>query len=250
MDETTPIAPASGRSPSEVADRYCDRNSFARRLLEASSEPVALPQGQALFRQGDPGDSMYLLLQGRLSVRLEHEDGTATQLAELEPGTPVGEMALLTGQPRTASVYATTDAQLVRCSRDSYERLAERHPDELADFTRTITRRMQEVQLAGVLANHFGPLDAQTLAWLQQELEWIQLNHGDVLFRQGDPGDAMFLVVSGRLRITTSQPEYSQRVLGEVSPGEVVGELGLLLSLIHISEPTRLKTRSRMPSSA
>jgi predicted acylesterase/phospholipase RssA/CRP-like cAMP-binding protein len=168
------------------------------------------------------------ILQGRLSVRLEHADGTATQLTDLEPGTPVGELALLTGQPRTASVYAATDARLMRCSRDSYERLAEQHPDELAGFTRAFTRRMREVQLAGVLANHFGPLDAQTLAWLQQELEWIQLHHGDVLFSEGDPGEAMFLVVSGRLRITTSRPGDSQRVLGEVSPGEVVGELGLL----------------------
>lgn len=228
MDKTSPNAPASSRSPSELADRYCGGDAFTRRLLEAGSEPIALPRGQALFRQGDPGDSMYLLLQGRLTVRLEHEDGTATQLAELEPGTPVGEMALLTGQPRTASVYAATDAQLMRCSRDSYERLAEQHPEELAEFTRTVTRRTHEIQLADVLADLFGALEAQTLAWLQQELLWTQLHHGDVLFREGDPGEAMFLVVSGRLRITTSRPEDGQRVLGEVSPGEVVGELGLL----------------------
>lgn len=230
MDKSTPIAPASGRSPSEVADRYCDKNSFARRLLEAGSEPVVLPQGEALFRQGDPGDSMYLLLQGCLTVRLEHEDGTATQLAELKPGTPVGEMALLTGQPRTASVYAATDAELMRCSRDSYERLAERHPDELLEFTRTITRRTQEVQLAGVLVDLFGPLEGQTLAWLREELEWIQLGHGDVLFHQGDSGDALFLVVSGRLRATVAQPDGEQLALGEISPGEPVGEMGLLSS--------------------
>ena len=228
MDDTGADRRTAAGFPSEVADRYCGGDAFARRLLQSGSEPVVLAQGQALFRQGDPGDSMYLVLDGHLAVHLEHEDGTETQLAELGPGTPVGEIALLTGQPRTASVYAITDAQLARCPRARYERLAAEHPDELAEFTRTITRRVQEIQLVGALKALFGVHDAETLAWLRDELEWIPLSHGDVLFREGDPGDAMYVLVSGRLRIATSVPENGQRVVGEVSPGELVGELGLL----------------------
>lgn len=220
--------PSDGLSPSEIADNYCAGDIFARRLLQAGSELVMLPQGQALFRQGDPADSTYLLLNGRLAVRLEHENGTETQIAELGPGAPVGEMALLTGQPRAASVYAMTDAELARCSRANYERLAREHPDELAGFTRTVMHRLQEIQLSTVLADLFGIQDTELLTWLRGELEWICLDHGDVLFREGDPGEAMYILLSGRLRVTVSSSDHGQRVVGEVSTGEIVGELGLL----------------------
>jgi len=228
MGESAPTSSSSSRSPSEIADLYCGGNTFIVRLLQAGSEPVVVPEGQALFRQGQAGDSMYLLLSGRLAVKLEHEDGSETQLAELLPGAPVGEIALLTGQPRTASVYASTDAELLRCSRSSYERLAEEHPDELADFTHTITQRLREVQLTSVLADFFGIQDSELLTWLRGELEWVRIDHGQVLFNQGDPGESMYIVVSGRLRISTSSADQAQRVVGEVPPGELVGELGLL----------------------
>ena len=83
-------------------------------------------------------------------------------------------------------------------------------------------------RLSGTPPSISARVEAQTLAWLRDELEWIHLGHGDVLFREGDPSEAMYLVVSGRLRISTSSPDDGQRTLGEVSPGEIVGELGLL----------------------
>ena len=228
MGQPANDSPESSRTPSTLADQYCAGSSFVRRLLESDTTPVALAAGEILFRQGDPGDSMYLLLQGRLSVQLTHQDGTQTQLAELDPGSPVGEMALLTGQPRSASVLALTESELIRCSRDSYERLARKYPDELTEFTRTITHRVREIQLAAVLARFFGIQDTQLMSWLLRELTWIDFDLGDVLFREGDRQETMYIIVSGRLRITTASPDGTQHVVGEVSPGELVGELGLL----------------------
>jgi CRP-like cAMP-binding protein len=76
-----------------IVDEFCSGDALARRLLHGESQRVRLRQGEILFVQGDPGDSMYLLLQGRLSVRLRHADGSEMVLAELGSG------ALLEGQP-------------------------------------------------------------------------------------------------------------------------------------------------------
>lgn len=228
MDQAAADAMREEWAPSDKADALWAGDPFARRLLQDNAERIHASRGELLFCQGDPGDCMYLVLSGRLSVRLVADDGVETQLAELGPGMPVGEIALLTGQPRTASVYAAEDAQLLRCSRVSYERLARQHPKELAGFTQTVARRLKEVHLSQVLGTFFGIQDAQTLGWLRGELEWLHLGHSEVLFRQDEPSDAMYIVVSGRLRISTAEANGTARYVGEVSPGEVVGELGLL----------------------
>jgi predicted acylesterase/phospholipase RssA/CRP-like cAMP-binding protein len=228
MLETMSDGPAPDRPVALRVAEYCQDSSFARRLFGDGATTTSLLKGQTLFRQGDPGDTLYLLLEGRLIVRLRHPDGTEIVLAQLEPGALLGELALLTGGQRSASIAADTDAELVACSRATFEELAEEHPDELADFIRAVTHRIQEVQLAKVLTELFGRLDAETVSWLREELEWIHLGHGEALFRSGDSSDGMYVLVSGRLRVTVTRPQDGQQVVGEVSPGEPVGELGLL----------------------
>jgi predicted acylesterase/phospholipase RssA/CRP-like cAMP-binding protein len=210
---------------------------FTRHGLETELELVHLPPGKALYEQGEPGDSMYLLLKGHLAVRLRKADGSAMIIAEeSEPGISVGEMALLTGQPRLVTVYAVTDAELVRLSKEGFDRLADEHPQEVAKFARAVMMpRWQRVQLALVLTDLFGELDAAALLDLQAELEWQQLERREVLFQRGDPGDAMYFVVNGRLRVVATRRDGSERLVGEVGPGEVVGEFALLTGETHTS---------------
>jgi predicted acylesterase/phospholipase RssA/CRP-like cAMP-binding protein len=216
-----------------LAEQYCLDDPFARRMMATEAQHVSLCRGQCLFEQGDPGDSMYLLVVGRLSVILRHDDGGETLLDELEPGAVVGEMALLTGQARSATVRALEDAELLGCTKAKFEKLAARHPQELAGFVQAITHRLRETQLACVLGDLFGEIDGEALDALQAELEWQQLGHGEALFHQGDPGDEMYIVVSGRLRVTATRPDGTEQILGEVGPAEVVGEGGLLTGLAH-----------------
>lgn len=225
---------SQAQSPlTHIVDEFCSGNVFARRLLAAEPERICLSQGETLFEQGDRGDSMYLLLQGRLCVRLRHADGSEMVLAELEAGAIVGEMALLTGQARTATVSALADTELVRCPREGFERLAAAYPEELGGFVETITHRLRELKLATVLKALLGEIDLAALHELEAELKWQRLTHGQVLFRQGDPGEAMYIVVSGRLQVFVTLADGSERVLGEVAAGETVGEWGLLTGEAH-----------------
>lgn len=189
---------------------------------------IQLAAGESLFHQGDVGDSMYVLIEGRLAVAIKDTDGTRHIIDELGPGVSVGEMALLTGQTRAATVYATEPSALLQLSRAGFEQLAAQNPTAIMQFAQAILPRLQRTQLVGVLAAIFGNLSKEALHELQAKLEWQHLSTGEILFHQGDLSHALYIVVNGRLRIAAAASENNQRIIDEVSRGGTVGELEVL----------------------
>ena len=196
--------------------------------LIAALDHVSLVPGATLMRQGDAGNDLFLVLDGRLAVAVEHADGTSTPVDGIGPGGVVGEMALLTGAPRTATVRALDRCDLARLDRDDFERLAERYPGALQEFLRRILPRLRRTQLIRVLTELFGDLDATALAAIETRLSWVALAGGATLFREGDHGDDVYIVVNGRLRVVTTDVDGRERVLEEIGRGAAVGELALL----------------------
>jgi len=189
-------------------------------------ERVQVRAGELLFAQGDEADSVYVLLAGALGVRVAQPDGPEQEIDRLTPGATVGELALLSGRRRTASVYALEDAALARLSRADWEQLPEESRVALAGSM--VVERWQRLQLTDVLRGLFGEMDAGTLRLLQGQLEWRHLSNGDVLFRQGAASDGMYLVVNGRLRFTVADGEGGESLSGEIGRGEPVGEFALI----------------------
>jgi CRP-like cAMP-binding protein len=85
-------------------------------------EDRLLPAGGFLFHAGDPGDALYIVARGTLDV-LSDKTAAPKVIAQLGEGQVLGEMALISGQPRTASIRALTDAELLRISKDDFLRL-------------------------------------------------------------------------------------------------------------------------------
>jgi len=104
---------------------------------------LSLPGGRCLFRAGDRDDSLYIVISGRLGAFLPNEDGQEALVRQMVSGETVGELAMLSGEPRSASVYAMRDTELVRLSKASFERLVEGHPKALRFVTDLLVRRLQ-----------------------------------------------------------------------------------------------------------
>jgi CRP-like cAMP-binding protein len=102
--------------PPEAIDDLLDR--VDRRLLR---------RGEVLFRAGDPGDALYIVARGRVLVLQPPPDsaGVVQPIAELGEGGVFGEMALLSGAPRTATIKADTDTDLLRIDKADFDRLVE-----------------------------------------------------------------------------------------------------------------------------
>lgn len=201
----------------------------ARAAIADDLEMVSLAAGQLLFRQGDPGDSMYVVESGLLDVRVAAADGSPQVIDRLDAGAAVGEMALLTGQPRTADVVASVDSRLVRLTKAGFDRLAERYPAIASGFAVAVMPRIHRLKLAGILTRLFGDIDPVTLHAVQEKIVWRRLVDGEALFRQGEMGLSMYIVVNGRLQIVVDDDaDHPERIVGEVGAGETVGEYALL----------------------
>ncbi len=111
-----------------MSDAFRDVDPAVLVDLESEFELVSLYGGEVLLRQGDCTDSVFIVVSGRLRVATTTAEGLEVPLAELGAGETVGEMALLSGEPRSATVYAIRDTQLAQLSKSSVERLLEQYP--------------------------------------------------------------------------------------------------------------------------
>ena len=95
---------------------------------------------ECIFRENEEGDSMYIVFQGRLRVLVEI-DGIQKSIAEIGKGECVGEMSLLTGKTRTASVFAVRDCDLLRLSKSSFEKIVKISPEVGLNLSRLLIER-------------------------------------------------------------------------------------------------------------
>ena len=201
-------------------------DSILQELLP-SMEYVLLPQGETLIGQGDASEAMYVVVKGDLQAISILPDDTEVPLGRIGPGEPIGEIQILAGGKHTASVRALCDAELIRLSKSALEDLLLKSPDlvsVLADISR---RRLLHNQLAHILPTLFGPLDDTMLQGIEDQVEWLHVSSGDILFREGEPGDALYIILCGRLRVVAKGDGILEKVLGEVGMGESVGEMAL-----------------------
>ena len=112
--------------------------------LAGQLEPVAVASGQVIFRQGDAGDGLYLVVSGRLRVSVA-ADGPDRMLYDVGRGAIVGEMALLTDRPRAATVSAVRDSDLLLLRVSSFTSLLERSPALVAGMIRLLADRLLAV---------------------------------------------------------------------------------------------------------
>ena len=111
--------------------------------IRALLEWVDLPGGAFLFRQGDACDGLYLLAAGRLKVQCTTPSGDVQERGDILPGEMVGEMGLLTGDPRSADVQAARDCVLARLPKVSFDHLVERYPKAWMNISKTVIERLR-----------------------------------------------------------------------------------------------------------
>jgi NTE family protein len=141
-----------GRSDGSLDD------ASLRRVLEevlGTDDPAALDDvaglvdredlesGQVLYRQGDPADAVHVLLRGRLRALAADAQGVSRVIGDIGRGETVGEMALVAGGTRTATVIAVRDSILLALRRDAVEEVLTRHPKLALSVARLSVERMR-----------------------------------------------------------------------------------------------------------
>jgi CRP/FNR family transcriptional regulator, cyclic AMP receptor protein len=106
--------------------------------------PRTFPADTRVFHEGDQGDACYLVRRGSCRVTRQHPDGRAITLANLEPGDLFGELAMLDGQSRSASVEALEETELLALPASDMRALLRDHPEVAVKLVTALTKRLRE----------------------------------------------------------------------------------------------------------
>jgi CRP-like cAMP-binding protein len=137
----TPILPPpDGLATLAAAPLFAGLGDDALAEVAGDVEWLLLPGGEPLFRRGDPGDAVYVVVSGRLRVLGDEGDASWPVLREIGRAENVGELSVLTGEPRSATVRAVRDTVLARLSRERFDGLVARHPQSMRQVTRILAR--------------------------------------------------------------------------------------------------------------
>jgi CRP-like cAMP-binding protein len=197
-----------------------DSEAFAELLERLVSRTLGM--GEALFRRGDPGDSIFVVVSG--AVRVSRE---GMILAELSEGAFFGEGAFFSREARNADVTALAPTELLEIRREDTEALMDRYPGVATALAGFYRRRV----LDGVLAASplFGVLPEADRKRLADALQLVHVAPGDVIVREGDRDRSLYVVKRGCFVVTASVPGGREpAALDELGPGSLFGEVSLL----------------------
>ena len=112
--------------------------------LLALSSRHDMKKGQTLLLQGDPGDQLLILLSGNAKVTMVAQNGREITLDYADPGAVLGEIAVLNGGGRSASVIAVSSGSYLRLTRAAFEAFVERQPGVAWHLLKELARRLRQ----------------------------------------------------------------------------------------------------------
>jgi len=199
-----------------------DETDLASVLSEVTR--VRLPEGDALMRQGEAGDAFYLLAHGGVRVTRK-DDGKERALAILAPGAILGEIALVTRSPRSATVTAVGDVDAIAVPVRALGRIAGDHRAVAAALDRFTRERLLRTAVTG--SRIFQPFLPDRLGDVLPLFESRDFAAGEELITEGQPGVGLHVILSGACQVTRDDDGLEME-LSRVGPGDIVGELSLL----------------------
>jgi CRP-like cAMP-binding protein len=184
------------------------------------------PAGALVIREGEPGNSFFFVAGGQLSVFATDGLGRHTELAKLGEGAVFGEMALLSAQPRSASVACSTEVDLLEVGRQSLATLA----DELGPVAEALHGFTRERLLGNLMATSalFKPFNRMQQRDLLRRFTSHDVSPGTVVIAEAEDGRGLFVVLSGELDVSRRAADGSTVTLNQLKIGDVFGEMSLL----------------------
>lgn len=180
---------------------------------------IELADGDVLFRQGDPGDSLYVVADGGVAVI--SEGPPRQELTRMGPGAFFGEVALVTEEPRSATIVATRETQLLSIGRDALRMLVADYPDVLPVILRFLRDRLVDrLVKTHPLFSSFGEHDRQ---YLVAHFRFLEIEPGATIIARGGKPAGLYALLAGKVDVLDAT-----RHVAHLRPGDLFGEGSLL----------------------
>ncbi len=193
----------------------------------SSARSVTLADGDVLVEQGDAADNVYFIKSGTVAASKATPQGEVI-VGTVEAGQVIGEVTVVAGGLRTATLRAVGPVEVLEVDRASFEAWLNDNPEMADSVSDEARERVDRTNVATMVADLMGSTDQALVQQVVDRVEWRRLEAGEVLFREGDFADAAYFVVGGRLMVLAEDDNGDEQLIAELGRGEVVGELGLL----------------------
>jgi putative peptide zinc metalloprotease protein len=215
----------------------------AHAALAARVQRRDVAAGVAVVREGSPGDEFFLIADGEAEVWTAKgvapevaasPEGTAwtpdpqreALVGRLGPGDGFGEMALLLGGRRQATVRAASDLVLYSLASEDFLRVVDEQRGLAASWEEELELRAVATALGR--ASPFAKLPPQGLRWLAPRLRLLRIAAGADVVREGEPGDALYIVQTGRAAVVRRGADGVEQQIATLGSGDAFGEQALL----------------------
>ncbi|XP_009957334.1 PREDICTED: patatin-like phospholipase domain-containing protein 7 [Leptosomus discolor] len=163
--------------------------------------------GTVLSRQGDQDVNVCFVVSGMLHVyqrKIDSEEDTCLFITH--PGELVGQLAVLTGEPLIFTIKANRDCSFLSISKSHFYEIMREQPSVVLGVAHTVVKRMS-------------PFVRQ----IDFALDWMEVEAGRAVYRQGDKSDCTYIVLNGRLRSVIRMDDGKKHLTGEYGRGDLIG---------------------------
>ena len=138
--------------------------------LASEQDEQTYAEGEQIIYQGEPGTSMFIITEGEVTVSVKAPEKERVQLRRLQVGEYFGEMSLMTGEPRSATVTAIAETRVFEVTRTSFREILEQQPSLLEKLGETIHRRLieREEAVEGARSQHLGETPSDILTSIKE----------------------------------------------------------------------------------
>lgn len=231
----------------ETPALFADLDEAALRARLPGLSWRSLQAGERLHPAGQEGEAVYIVTEGRLALLFDRGWGELRVLEFVEPGGTVGEAEAYSGESWLAETRAERPCRLAVVAASEFIRFMQAEPALNAVCARTVRQRMCRLLVTRHLTELFGidgmsfsdpaieerarrewiEFEQDVLDKLERSADWVTLERGEYLFRQGDAADGAYVLVSGLLRVSV-EDRGDEKTIARIRQGEILGEMSLI----------------------
>ncbi len=200
------------------------------RAIAQQLEFRTFERGDILIEAGAPADATFLVEEGQVRVMTQATDGESFE--DLSAGALFGHTAMLTGKPYPSTVRAISEVTVWVLTRSAYQSLIRQHPAIKLALSRALAESLSERDQSDAVERMrhlaiFADVPSDILSLIAARLVLRHIPADEVIYSAGTPGDAMYIVDSGEIRLLDSAFSDAQ-LLERLRPGDAFGEMALL----------------------
>jgi cAMP-dependent protein kinase regulator len=188
-------------------------------------KPIDFAAEEVILREGEEGNSIYCIVSGEVSVSKRNDQGEDVYLNSLGEGDFFGEIGFFSNAGRIATIKTNMETSLLELTKRDMDNVVDDHPQVREVLLNFYKKRILDTILA--TSPLFSSLSAKKRSVILDLFKLRKFGEGDVIIKQGAPGDSMYFIQSGYVKVVAKK-EGGEDFTSRLLPGDFFGEVALI----------------------